>query len=115
MACPCGKADHPELVGAPRDGAPPAPPSRCWMHANLPGYRALYDGDGPVVAPAAGANACARLGPVLGTAECQTCTGRVALKVYACAVHGRCTLGRRADDVPGCCAGCPDLLEPKES
>lgn len=53
---------------------------------------------------------CSHLGQPTGAKElCNTCTGRVELKVFACAVHGTCTVARR---VPGqaCCNGCKDYL-----
>lgn len=48
-----------------------------------------------------------------GTTTCATCAGRVELKVFDCAVHGTCTLGKQ---VAGhwCCKGCTErtALEP---
>lgn len=60
------------------------------------------------------AGACAHLGPATGgTASCPSCDGkRVELKVFGCAVHGECTMGKKADGVAGCCRGCPDYLPP---
>src|SRR5579872_7199565 len=51
---------------------------------------------------------CRHLGAPTGeSALCPTCSGRVALKVFGCAIHGKCTQGKA---VPGvaCCTGCPD-------
>lgn len=51
---------------------------------------------------------CAHRGAPTGeTVLCPTCRGRVALKVFACAVHGTCLTAKK---VPGrwCCKRCPD-------
>lgn len=49
---------------------------------------------------------CAYLGKPTGELqECQTCIGRVSLKVFECAVHGTCTLGKPVEG-RGCCRGC---------
>lgn len=56
----------------------------------------------PSVAP------CVHRGEPTGEiVTCPTCTGRVSLKVFACAVHQKCTPGKQ---VPGvaCCQMCPD-------
>jgi predicted GH43/DUF377 family glycosyl hydrolase len=59
-----------------------------------------------------GGGDCAhRGGPTGQTAPCRTCGGRVELKLYACAVHGTCTLGRKVEG-HGCCQGCPDRPKP---
>lgn len=49
---------------------------------------------------------CRHLGAEVRRSLCQTCSGRIELKVFACAVHGECTVAKRTDDVKGCCAGC---------
>ncbi len=33
----------------------------------------------------------------------------MALKVFACEVHGECTLSKRVAEIPGCCQGCPSV------
>lgn len=53
---------------------------------------------------------CANLGDSTRRIECQTCNGRIELKVFACAVHGECTARKRVDGVQGCCTNCPDYL-----
>jgi hypothetical protein len=59
---------------------------------------------------------CAHLGPKTGErVECPTCgkdpaTGqrkKVSLFVFGCAVHGKCTPGRKVGDLASC-AGCRD-------
>jgi hypothetical protein len=42
-----------------------------------------------------------------GKMGCGSCGGGVSLKVYGCAKHGKCTLGRPADGL-ACCGTCPD-------
>lgn len=54
---------------------------------------------------------CAHLGSVIGLEGCESCRGRVNLKVFACAVRGKCTLQTRLGDLP-CCHGCPDAVKP---
>jgi hypothetical protein len=38
---------------------------------------------------------------------CPSCRGAVRLKVFACALHGECTIARSLTGV-ACCATCPD-------
>lgn len=53
---------------------------------------------------------CAHLGaPTGATVPCASCRGRVELKVFACGVHGRCTLAKRVEGV-ACCTGCVDAV-----
>lgn len=50
---------------------------------------------------------CAQLGKSTGaTVECPTCNGKVHLKLFACAVHGQCTTGKRVAGVACCDARC---------
>jgi hypothetical protein len=78
----------------------------CWRYHNDPRYRALWGGNGAT--PPAPAGPCVHLGAPTGeTVQCPSCRGRVELKLFACAVHGRCTQGKAAPGV-ACCAGCPD-------
>jgi hypothetical protein len=47
------------------------------------------------------------------TIPCSTCAGNVQIKVYACAAHGRCTLGQRLPGIAGACDGaCPEWAAP---
>lgn len=55
---------------------------------------------------------CHHLGPSLGTEQCQSCQGTVRIKVFACAVHGKCTLAKKLDGI-ACCAGCGDYQPSK--
>ena len=54
---------------------------------------------------------CKFLGEEKGTVECSTCGGRVSLKVFDCAVYGKCTLGKKAKEITGCCNGCPAFID----
>jgi hypothetical protein len=49
---------------------------------------------------------CESLGEVRRTVECDTCTGRVSLKVYACPKRGEATLSRRLGGVAAVCDEC---------
>lgn len=53
---------------------------------------------------------CTHIGDTLRTVDCPTCSGRVKVKVFACSVHGECTLGKSVDGV-ACCLGCKDHSE----
>ena len=50
---------------------------------------------------------CRHVGEQLRTQECPTCSGRVRVKVFTCAVHGECTVAKRIDNV-ALCDGCID-------
>lgn len=52
--------------------------------------------------------ACRHRGLARRTAVCPTCRGHVELHVFACAVHGECTLGKILADL-ACCARCGDF------
>jgi hypothetical protein len=55
---------------------------------------------------------CQHLGDKLGTQECQGCQGTVRIKLFACEVHGQCTLGKKLDGT-ACCANCLDYQPSK--
>lgn len=55
---------------------------------------------------------CEYLGAPVGTQECQGCRGTVRIKLFACEVHGQCTLGKRLDML-ACCAQCGDYAPSK--
>jgi hypothetical protein len=57
--------------------------------------------------PPAPRDACIHLGDKVGTHECETCQGSVKIKLYACALHGTCTLGKKLPEI-ACCAQCGD-------
>lgn len=75
----------------------------CWLYHNDPAYRALWDSHTMPLTVA-----CRHLGAATGaTVACPSCRGTVALKLFACAIHGACTVARAVAGV-ACCASCPD-------
>jgi hypothetical protein len=51
---------------------------------------------------------CANLGDETRRVDCAGCGGkRTQIKVFACAIHGECTIGKRLDGI-ACCVGCGD-------
>lgn len=51
---------------------------------------------------------CAHLGAEFRREPCTGCKGkRTELKVFACAIHVECTLGKQLEGL-ACCATCPD-------
>jgi hypothetical protein len=93
----------------------------CWLYHFDPGYRQLWDREASASAvghvsdvPSAHGHVenvlhnCRHLGEATGaTVPCSTCRRTVLLKLFACAVHGRCTQARQVPDV-ACCVDCPD-------
>jgi hypothetical protein len=65
-------------------------------------YRNAWDGALPANRPR-----CVHLGRITGSVECDSCAGRVHLKVFQCGLHGQCTIAR---DIPGFtnCSQCSD-------
>lgn len=56
--------------------------------------------------------ACVHRGQPTGeTVRCPECRGKVLLKLFACAVHGRCTAARPAGGT-ACCVTCHDYAPP---
>lgn len=49
---------------------------------------------------------CALRGQEIRREECPTCNGRIQVKVFACSLHGECTLTK--DVGAQICATCPD-------
>lgn len=54
------------------------------------------------------ATTCQHLGEQLRLQSCQTCSGNVRLKVFACAIHSECQLTPRVAGVRAC-EGCCDF------
>ena len=79
----------------------------CWLAFHDTRYRTLWgQGDS-----ASRSGPCAHLLADTGElVECPSCSGKVQLKVFGCAVHGKCTRGRRAGAL-ACCQGCADYRE----
>jgi len=55
---------------------------------------------------------CQHLGDSTGKQECTSCQGTVRIKLYACAIHGETTLGKKLDGI-ACCDQCPDYAPSK--
>jgi len=70
-----------------------------------PGYHRAWGGtDADLVGP------CAHLGGETGErVGCPTCKGRVQIKLMACAVHGKCTVGKALPGVASC--RCPEFSQ----
>src|SRR5262245_12753002 len=54
-------------------------------------YRALWS-DAPSQGHAV--MSCSHLGPKIREKPCETCLGTIRLKVFACSLHGECTLAQ---------------------
>ena len=68
----------------------------------------MIDPRGIVVVSAASKTApCLHRGDEPSTLDCPTCAGRVRVKVFACAIHGECTLAKPLPEI-ACCQGCRD-------
>ena len=50
---------------------------------------------------------CQHRGDSTRQQECDTCAGKTRIKIFACAIHGECTLAKKLDGI-ACCAGCKD-------
>lgn len=98
MPKPCGHR-------APAAGCRP-----CHLAATRPDYAALWGEpvpSGPAVAPRGSSHCGYRLRPTGAVVDCATCAGSVRLKVFGCALHGKCTLEQQHPEF-ACCADCPD-------
>lgn len=45
---------------------------------------------------------CSHRGQVTRQIACNSCRGQVAVKVFACAVHGECTMLKKREELCGC-------------
>ncbi len=81
----------------------------CWLYRHRSDYRELWDRTGAAAEGRAGP--CRHRGEAVDVAECPSCGGTVRLKVFACAVHARCTASRAVAGL-ACCASCPDFEAP---
>lgn len=52
---------------------------------------------------------CVHIGPEVRQQVCNTCTGKQRIKIFGCAVHHECTLGKQLDGIT-CCKGCGDYM-----
>jgi len=51
---------------------------------------------------------CRHFGAETRRVGCESCGGRVQIKVFACSLKGECTLGQPLDGI-ACCATCEDF------
>jgi hypothetical protein len=56
---------------------------------------------------------CRNLGAKIRAEKCSTCCGNVQVKVFACSIHGECTLAKQLGEIK-CCEGCGDYAPAKE-
>jgi predicted GH43/DUF377 family glycosyl hydrolase len=96
------------VISPPCRHAPPQPRAcaYCLIASRDARYAQLWGGP---PAPERPRGPCEHLGEPTGeTVACGTCRGGVKLKLFACAVHGRCTLGKTAAPNVATCEGCGD-------
>lgn len=55
---------------------------------------------------------CIHRGSELEAIQCQTCSGKVLVKTWACEIHTKCSLYKGIGDVIKICKGCEDLSPP---
>jgi hypothetical protein len=81
----------------------------CWLCANDPAYRQLWgEPQAGTLTPDRLSQPCIHRGAaVLRQELCPSCRGRVSLKVFACSVHGECTIAKPLGKL-ACCALCAD-------
>ena len=75
--------------------------------------RVCPDSDDPpkrrAIAAGAAGGVCKHRGAATGELlECSTCQGAVQVKVFACALYGKCTLAKPAQEIRAC-ASCRDF------
>lgn len=58
---------------------------------------------------------CVHLGEQQRSIECDSCTGRISLKVYGCKLLGQAVLGRKVKSVRGHCDGCAFFQQREET
>lgn len=92
-------------TGNVRDGKSELACVRCGHHRHTVTHPAKIAR--ACTAPPNPPGACIHRGEASGTRECATCQGSVKIKLFACALHGVCTLGKRIDML-ACCAQCGD-------
>jgi len=82
----------------------------CWLYWNDDLHNRAWGGPG--LGPKRTSQPCRHKGTEVRRQQWATCSGKVELKVFACAVHSECTAVKPADGVKGCCQGCPDYQTP---
>jgi hypothetical protein len=73
----------------------------CWLYHHAQEYHDLWSGRAH----------CRHFGEAVDLVGCPSCWGRVQLKVFACAVHGRCTPSQPVAGL-ACCTGCENWAPP---
>jgi len=58
------------------------------------------------------AERCQYLGSLHSEKGCDSCQGKVRIKLFDCAVHGQCSIGKALPGI-ACCASCPDYSPSK--
>ena len=82
----------------------------CVLYTTRADYRALWDRTPTRPVPRS-RDFCLHRGPATGSlVDCPTCAGKVSLKLFACSLHGRCTLEKSVPEF-ACCRDCPDHTE----
>lgn len=82
----------------------------CRLYATNEAYRRHVDGL-PLLPVNAPAPAFRYRGDTTGEqVECEVCTGKVMLKVFACELRGRCLPAKELKGIQ-CCETCPDRPE----
>lgn len=84
-------------------------------------FRVEWDADGQLVSewiemrsPETRENTpCRHRGGSVGSVECESCSGKVSVKVFGCELHGRATIRQRIDGA-ACCQTCPDHTTPTD-
>jgi hypothetical protein len=69
----------------------------CRLYRDDPRYRAVMDGRHPSRPPRPPETCPHRGGPTGELVPCESCGGRVMLKVYACSAFGKCTVSECRD------------------
>lgn len=78
----------------------------CWLAANDPRYQKLW-GIEPSQKPTIKGMDCIHLGkPTGATVACMEGCKGAKLKVFACAVYGKCTVAKKGEGVTATCRTC---------
>ncbi len=75
---------------------------RNWEEGNGPGQHIAFQSVRTVVD-----HSCRHLGDSVREQKCSSCRGAVRLKVFHCAIHAECTIGKQLEGVT-CCIQCTD-------
>jgi hypothetical protein len=80
----------------------------CFLYETDPAYRALWDSE-PLTPRGPCHRECVRRGLPLRSETCPSCRGAVQIKVFACQVHGECTVAKVVKNID-CCGRCDDFV-----